>query len=170
MKLGFIVGAFIFIALIILSTITSTSISSNSVFASEECSKTKTARMADEYMFVRDYTFGGTLGDVDNLGEFLQGEMHKFIERKGAGADIILLSSLEVNKIYKSFVIKVRMVEFLFKQEQPMCVSRGVKYLGANYEEEEKNYRIRGRCLEYFFHDMEEDVTIKIYLNCGWVI
>lgn len=166
MKSGFIVGAFIFIALIILST---TSISSNSVFAPEECSEIKMAKMTNEYMFVRDYTFGGTLGDIDNLGAFLQEETYKFIERKGAGANIVLLNSLEVNKIHQSFVIRMRMVEFLFKQEQ-LCVSKRIKYLGANYEEEEKNYRIRGRCLEYFFHDIEEDTMIKIYLNCGWVI
>ena len=168
MKLRFIAAAFIFTALIILLIITSTS--SNSVFAPEECNEIKMAKMTNEYMFVRDYTFGGTFGDVDNLGAFFQEETYKFIERNGAGADIVLLNSLEVNKIYKNFVIKVRMVEFLFKQEQPMCVSKRIKYLGENYEEEERNYRIRGRCLEYFFHDMEEDVVIKIYLNCGWVI
>ena len=168
MKLRFMAGAFIFIALIALPTITL-----NSVFAPEECSQIKMAEMTSEYMFVRDFTFGGVLVSAENLGAFLQKETYKFIERKGAGAHIILLRSLEVDKIYKNFVIRVRAIEFPLKSEQEkpkLCISKHVKYLGENYEEEERNYRIRGRCLEYFLHDMEEDIIIKIYLNCGWGI
>ncbi len=162
MKLRFSIGIFIFIvlpALVILSP----------VFAFKECDQTEVVETKREHIVhVYDFTFGGTIPGPESLSAFLEKEVRKSVQRikkDKISVSVIFLKSLEVDKHNNSFQYKIMALE-LKQNNQDLCVLENLE----GYREVEKSNRIQGRCLEYFLYNMEEDIVINIYRDCGWEI